>query len=156
MHNINEVENFHEVPDSAEHDVPEDLSGRRSSPFYSLGEVTNSNVDKSLHPAPSAFTVKLEVSSSEDTYTHSTSRQNLATIVEAIRHLEGDHMFRDDPPKSPIDQMNSSVNENKIHTDQSCQSQNSDNIHYLTLQHKIIRNAPISQSRPGVIVSKLS
>ena len=26
----------------------------------------------------------------------STSRQNLDTIVEAIRHLEGDHLFRDD------------------------------------------------------------
>ncbi|XP_071455088.1 dendritic arbor reduction protein 1, partial [Hetaerina americana] len=27
-----------------------------------------------------------------------TSRQNLETIVEAIRHLEGDHLFGDDPP----------------------------------------------------------
>ena len=27
----------------------------------------------------------------------STSRQNLETIVEAIRHLEGDHLFNDDP-----------------------------------------------------------
>ncbi|PSN44135.1 hypothetical protein C0J52_15672, partial [Blattella germanica] len=27
----------------------------------------------------------------------STSRQNLETIVEAIRHLEGDHLFSDDP-----------------------------------------------------------
>jgi len=27
---------------------------------------------------------------------NSTSRQNLNTIVEAIRHLEGDHLFRDD------------------------------------------------------------
>lgn len=26
-----------------------------------------------------------------------TSRQNLETIVEAIRHLEGDHLFSDDP-----------------------------------------------------------
>ena len=25
-----------------------------------------------------------------------TSRQNLETIVEAIRHLEGDHLFNDD------------------------------------------------------------
>ena len=27
---------------------------------------------------------------------NTTSRQNLDTIVEAIRHLEGDHLFRDD------------------------------------------------------------
>jgi len=30
-------------------------------------------------------------------YLPSTSRQNLETIVEAIRHLEGDHLFSDDP-----------------------------------------------------------
>lgn len=29
--------------------------------------------------------------------THTQSRHNLETIVEAIRHLEGDHMFKDDP-----------------------------------------------------------
>lgn len=29
-------------------------------------------------------------------YHSNTSRQNLETIVEAIRHLEGDHMFGDD------------------------------------------------------------
>jgi transcription factor AP-4 len=30
-------------------------------------------------------------------YSSNTSRQNLETIVEAIRHLEGDHMFGDEP-----------------------------------------------------------
>ncbi|XP_015188199.1 PREDICTED: integumentary mucin C.1 isoform X2 [Polistes dominula] len=30
-------------------------------------------------------------------YLANTSRQNLETIVEAIRHLEGDHLFRDEP-----------------------------------------------------------
>jgi transcription factor AP-4 len=30
-------------------------------------------------------------------YAPSTSRQNLETIVEAIRHLEGDHLFSDEP-----------------------------------------------------------
>lgn len=34
-------------------------------------------------------------------YHASTSRQNLETIVEAIRHLEGDHLFRDDEPSLP-------------------------------------------------------
>lgn len=32
----------------------------------------------------------------------STSRQNLDTIVEAIRHLEGDHLFRDDDSGTAI------------------------------------------------------
>lgn len=30
-------------------------------------------------------------------YVANTSRQNLETIVEAIRHLEGDHMFAEEP-----------------------------------------------------------
>jgi len=30
-------------------------------------------------------------------YIANTSRQNLETIVEAIRHLEGDHLFSDEP-----------------------------------------------------------
>ena len=29
-------------------------------------------------------------------YSAATSRQNLETIVEAIRHLEGDHLFNDE------------------------------------------------------------
>lgn len=31
-----------------------------------------------------------------------TSRQNLDTIVEAIRHLEGDHMFGDEPQTQEV------------------------------------------------------
>ena len=147
VHN-NEVENFHEVPDSSEHIVPEDLSGRRSSPL----EVSSSGVETSLHSSPPAFTVKLHVSSPNETYAHSTSRQNLATIVEAIRHLEGDHMFRDDLPLSPASQSSGE----ELHTDQTVSLQNSDTDHALTLQHQIIKNAPVTQSRPGVIVSKLS
>lgn len=146
-----ESEDFHEVPDSSEHIVPEDLSGRRSS---SLGEVSSSTVEASLHSSPPAFTVKLEETNepSNETYAHSTSRQNLATIVEAIRHLEGDHMFRDDLPMSPASQSSSE----ELPTERTVSSQNSDIDHVLILQHQIIKNAPVTQSRPGVIVSKLS
>lgn len=35
-------------------------------------------------------------------YLASTSRQNLETIVEAIRHLEGDHLFGEAPPDAPL------------------------------------------------------
>lgn len=148
--NSMEAEDFHEVPDSSEHIVPEDLSGRRSS---SLGEVSSSTVDASLHSSPPAFTVKLETDEPpNEAYAHSTSRQNLATIVEAIRHLEGDHMFRDDLPLSPASQSSSE----ELTTERTVSSQNSDIDHVLTLQHQIIKNAPVTQSRPGVIVSKLS
>lgn len=37
------------------------------------------------------------VTSGDEVSTTSTSRQNLETIVEAIRHLEGDHLFNDIP-----------------------------------------------------------
>ncbi|XP_023935375.1 transcription factor AP-4 [Bicyclus anynana] len=35
-------------------------------------------------------------------YLPSTSRQNLETIVEAIRHLEGDHLFREEGTDAPL------------------------------------------------------
>lgn len=35
-------------------------------------------------------------------YVSNTSRQNLETIVEAIRHLEGDHMFGDEPQTQEV------------------------------------------------------
>ncbi|CAG4971863.1 unnamed protein product [Parnassius apollo] len=35
-------------------------------------------------------------------YLASTSRQNLETIVEAIRHLEGDHLFREEAGDAPL------------------------------------------------------
>lgn len=38
-----------------------------------------------------------EVAAPARIYVSNTSRQNLETIVEAIRHLEGDHMFGDEP-----------------------------------------------------------
>ncbi|KAJ1519456.1 hypothetical protein ONE63_004745 [Megalurothrips usitatus] len=44
-------------------------------------------------PSPSSVT---EDASQARLYIN-TSRQNLETIVEAIRHLEGDHLFSDDP-----------------------------------------------------------
>ncbi|KAG8177605.1 hypothetical protein JTE90_004712 [Oedothorax gibbosus] len=69
-------------------------------------------------------------------------RQSLDTIVEAIRHVEGYHMFRDDdspfspPPLSP----DSSPNADR----QSFQN------------HVIISRAPVVQNRAGVIVSNTS
>ncbi|KAI8422383.1 hypothetical protein MSG28_006243 [Choristoneura fumiferana] len=40
--------------------------------------------------------------SSARLYLASTSRQNLETIVEAIRHLEGDHLFREEASDAPL------------------------------------------------------
>lgn len=46
--------------------------------------------------------VTLEIIDSGTGSYGSTSRQNLDTIVEAIRHLEGDHLFRDDDSGSVV------------------------------------------------------
>nr|CAD7574643.1 unnamed protein product [Timema californicum] len=48
-------------------------------------------VERLPSPAPDDATPRVGL------YPPSTSRQNLETIVEAIRHLEGDHLFQDDP-----------------------------------------------------------
>ncbi|KAH6936392.1 hypothetical protein HPB50_016452 [Hyalomma asiaticum] len=77
-------------------DLPQDLSTHSMQPA-----------------APAAVTVAPPVTAREEAavpplqsspctspYHASTSRQNLETIVEAIRHLEGDHLFRDDEPHS--------------------------------------------------------
>lgn len=74
-------------------------------------------------------------------YHASTSRQNLETIVEAIRHLEGDHLFRDDEPlrleeSSPI--LRSSLNVLVMQDTPS-------------LRHQVIQ-----PRRPGVIVTNHS
>lgn len=49
-------------------------------------------------PAPQ----QQQVLPSARVYLTSTSRQNLETIVEAIRHLEGDHLFSDDHQEAPL------------------------------------------------------
>ncbi|CAH0560016.1 unnamed protein product [Brassicogethes aeneus] len=54
-------------------------------------------------PSPN-HTVQHEESSPSRLYVSNTSRQNLETIVEAIRHLEGDHMFGDEPQQPPAPQ----------------------------------------------------
>lgn len=70
-----------------------------------------------------------------------TSRQNLETIVEAIRHLEGDHMFGDEPLTQEVplaltkkDRMNPSV------------------APLVEFNAAIVQQS--QQSRPGVIVVK--
>lgn len=55
----------------------------------------------------SSGTITLQIvnSNGHDTSSSSvsnTSRHNLETIVEAIRHLEGDHLFKDDPDAAAV------------------------------------------------------
>lgn len=71
----------------------------------------------------------------------STSRQNLETIVEAIRHLEGDHMFAEDRPGREQDRPLALTNKPD-------QRRLLPEVDYLHFHHP--------QSRPGVIVGKHS
>lgn len=159
-------------PELSTAEVPEDLSGKSSSVLLpSVSELSISDVNtipgillspSPLNNSPPAFSIELEATPQQIPYKPSTSRQNLETIVEAIRHVEGDHMFRDDPApsESPVNQWTDE--ENAVTVDKElCEEQTHQTLHLLTnqdfsFQHQIIRNAPITQSRPGVIVSNHS
>lgn len=71
------------------------------------------------------------------------SRQNLETIVEAIRHLEGDHMFGDEP-QQPQDAPLELTTSRQVETHRLLQA---DMGAFLDFRHQ-------QQSRPGVIVVK--
>lgn len=55
-----------------------------------------------LKAAEESVPQQQQVLPSARVYLTSTSRQNLETIVEAIRHLEGDHLFSDDHQEAPL------------------------------------------------------
>ncbi|KAJ8984575.1 hypothetical protein NQ317_006037 [Molorchus minor] len=77
-------------------------------------------------------------------YVSNTSRQNLETIVEAIRHLEGDHMFGDEPQTQEVPL--------------ALTTRTSDSLLKADMQTFLDFNAATvqqhQQSRPGVIVVK--
>lgn len=71
-----------------------------------------------------------------------TSRQNLETIVEAIRHLEGDHMFGDEPLTQEVPL---ALTKNERINSSSTPS-------LVEFNAAIVQQS--QQSRPGVIVVK--
>ncbi|XP_026751980.1 transcription factor AP-4 [Galleria mellonella] len=103
-------------PDTASHDLPRPII------HYEQTNVTECKVEKDEVEAPNPIEqpaaplleaaikaeprVEVEVlpEASHDPrlYIPNTSRQNLETIVEAIRHLEGDHLFREETGDAPL------------------------------------------------------
>lgn len=73
-------------------------------------------------------------------YVSNTSRQNLETIVEAIRHLEGDHMFSDEQPQTQVVPLALTTRTT------------TNNMAYLEYNAATVQQH--QQSRPGVIVVK--
>ncbi|XP_058808710.1 uncharacterized protein LOC131674211 [Phymastichus coffea] len=97
-------------------------------------------------------------------YLANTSRQNLETIVEAIRHLEGDHLFSDEPAQDvPLALTNkSNVTNNSVSTKRLHAEVNSF-LQFNNVQQQSPVQSPSSQTqtatqqvRPGVIVVKHS
>ncbi|KAK0079918.1 hypothetical protein PV325_000639 [Microctonus aethiopoides] len=105
-------------------------------------------------------------------YLANTSRQNLETIVEAIRHLEGDHLFSDEPAqdvplaltnKSTITSTTTTTTTTIITTAQTSTSSTVTASSKQRLLHAEVNNflqfhsqKQTAQQRPGVIVAKQS
>ncbi|GBM46641.1 Transcription factor AP-4 [Araneus ventricosus] len=168
-----DIESSHEIslrestPELSGTEIPEDLSGKNNSMLLQcVDELSLSDVTTipGLLMSPnhinvsSSFPVEISITPQQAAYKVSTSRQNLETIVEAIRHVEGDHMFRDDTTES---EETRSIKEEKLSVTEQQYTEQIEQPLLLTnrdfsFQHQIIRNAPLTQSRPGVIVSNLS
>ncbi|XP_027849102.2 transcription factor AP-4 isoform X2 [Aphis gossypii] len=89
-------------------------------------------------------------------YLTSTSRQNLETIVEAIRHLEGDHLFSDDHQEAPLALTKHTATSNqkllKVEMNPFLQFHSGSQTPQGTTV--VTSNSPVRPSRPGVIVGK--
>ncbi|XP_022237355.1 transcription factor AP-4-like isoform X2 [Limulus polyphemus] len=163
-------------------DIPEDLSGKSSTVLSSHSsdtEMVSSSqlyvLDSSVltskpihlvsnevcisHLKPANTKEPTQYATLSRTYqANSTSRQNLETIVEAIRHLEGDHMFRDDPepfskPESERT-VSDNVSSNELLTDPFqilCETTKSSALH-----SQVFQCSSSTQTRPGVIVTNHS
>lgn len=80
---------------------------------------------------------------------NTTSRQNLETIVEAIRHLEGDHLFSDEPAQDvPLALTNKPVVAPATTAKRLLQADMNNFLQFHSQQQ--------TQQRPGVIVVKHS
>lgn len=93
-------------------------------------------------------------------YLANTSRQNLETIVEAIRHLEGDHLFSDEPAQDvPLALTNKTTANPSAKSSTSSSTTSSTTAKQRLLQAEFLqfhRQQQQTQQRPGVIVVKHS
>lgn len=95
---------------------------------------------------PSPNPPPTEETASSRIYIPNTSRQNLETIVEAIRHLEGDHMFAEEPQNTqdvPLALTTSRTSDRLLKVEMN---------QFLEFHTPCIQVQ--QQSRPGVIVVK--
>ncbi len=129
---------------------------------------TNSTTQKTINT-----TNKAKPARSRMYITHNTSRQNLETIVEAIRHLEGDQFVTDmveaQPQEAPLALTNKPQRQLQIEMNPFLQFRSQQNVSASTptittvvTANKSVSAATVAhlqqqqQSRPGVIVVKQS
>ncbi|CAD1476384.1 unnamed protein product, partial [Heterotrigona itama] len=91
-------------------------------------------------------------------YLANTSRQNLETIVEAIRHLEGDHLFSDEPAQDVPLALTNKQTANTSSKSTTTSSGASPTAKQRLLQAEFLQfhRQQQTQQRPGVIVVKHS
>lgn len=133
------------------------------------------NEDKSNSTTQKTITTtnKVKAARSRMYITHNTSRQNLETIVEAIRHLEGDQFVTDmveQPQEAPLALTNKPQRQLQIEMNPFLQFRSQQNVSttptlttvVTSNNAKSVTSATVShlqqqqQSRPGVIVVKQS
>ena len=123
-------------------------------------------------------TVTVQILNGSDAHVHaanqSQSRHNLETIVEAIRHLEGDHMFKDDPESNLEYGEEVVANEEVVSSAQPTAAPPTPAVVVPTpapapakavasvsserlgaIRQKVIKNNLSHSGRPGVIVAKI-
>ncbi|XP_022180400.1 transcription factor AP-4 isoform X2 [Myzus persicae] len=120
-------------------------------------EITDAPEDDRLNPVKEEpVPQQQQVLPSARVYLTSTSRQNLETIVEAIRHLEGDHLFSDDHQEAPLALTKHAATSNqkllKVEMNPFLQFHSGSQTPQGTTV--VTSNSPVRPSRPGVIVGK--
>ncbi|XP_017888162.1 helix-loop-helix protein 11 isoform X2 [Ceratina calcarata] len=90
-------------------------------------------------------------------YLANTSRQNLETIVEAIRHLEGDHLFSDEPAQDvPLALTNKQTANGSSKASATSSASSTAKQRLFPAEFLQFHRQQSTQQRPGVIVVKHS
>lgn len=110
----------------------------------------------------SGQTVTLQIINNGSQSESSTSRHNLETIVEAIRHLEGDHMFKEEEVVTDgtvLEEHEVITSDDIVHEVEMTEDKPvvvATSAASVVRQKVIKSSSKTSQSRPGVIVAKIN
>lgn len=131
------------------HDKSPDTS-ETSTPESRVSSEMSEDLDVQPPSSPESIPSKPEPKQ-ERSYSASTSRQNLETIVEAIRHLEGDHLFRDEVSTTAVIRETKSESVSPFNHTSHTNSTASVVIAPTNVPYRPVIQMPFG--RPGVIVS---